>query len=1286
VPNYKEPDPELGTLNLSQGGAYPVEYALRLAAGFGSQIAMTLLHRTPVPDGRRRSPGELGYAYRIVDPAAWQRWLDLVSGHPGATLEVSQRRLRVVDTGPARTAPTTPPAIALPASAPPAPPAPVVPPPVVSAPTGPAPTGPAPETPAAAPAVPSMRAPVPSAPSAPSAPAPAESASDPVIGEVVRMVSQMTGYPPELLDLDLDLEADLGVDTVKQAEVFAAVRERWDIPRQDDLRLRDFPTLNHVIAWVHDKTGATATPPTDGTPELAPAAPSAPAAEAADPVVEQVVQIVSQMTGYPPELLDLDLDLEADLGVDTVKQAEVFAAVRERWDIPRQDDLRLRDFPTLNHVIAWVHDKTGATATPPTDGTPTAPATPAAEPQPTDRQRAVPQVSVVRGDLTATDRIPRRTPVPMLRPDLSQCTPTGVTLESGTRAVVALDEGGVGDLLVKKLRRRGVDVLGFEPGTATEEILAALDGWLTEGAVHGVFWLPALDDEGPLEQLDPVQWHEALRRRVKALYATMRRLYDGSPFLITGTRMGGFHGYDAAGATAPLGGAVTGFAKSYRRERPEALVKAVDVPAGRRTAAVADLLIEEALRDPGCVEVGLVDDRRWGVGLVERPFPALEADGRPDGEGGLRLGPQTVVAVTGAAGSIVSAITADLAAVSGGVFHLLDLTPAPDPEDPDLRLFVEDREALKAALAGRLRTTGERPTPVAIDKELARFERLQMALAAIRAVEQAGGTAHYHCVDLTDSEAVAEVMRSVRELSGRIDVLLHAAGLEISRNLPDKQPREYDLVFDVKSDGFFNVLAGAGDLPIGATVVFSSVAGRFGNAGQTDYSAANDLMCKIISSFRRTRPGTRGIALDWTAWGTIGMATRGSIPKIMEQAGVQLLPAEAGVAWTRRELSASPFRGEVVVAGELGLMAAEFHPTGGLDLTAVSPEGCGPMVDTVEKLSVHDGLVVSTTLDPTAQPFLDHHRIDGTAVLPGVMGMEGFAEAAALLAPGWRVAGLEDVTFANPVKFYRDEPRTLTISALLQPDDGVQGSTDGEVLLADCRLTAQRQLPGSDVPQTTAHFAGRVRLCRQPAREPGTTPDTGPAAQENGLQEKGAQENGVQEKGAQENGVQENGAPRLGPDDVYALYFHGPAYQVVSAAWREGPDAVARLNDGLGPDHRPEEVPLLIGPRLVELCFQDAGLWEAGNTGRLALPMRVARLRLLADPAATPQGPVHATARPGSEGTGAEVFDCAVVDGSGRVLLRMDGYATVALPSPVAGELGARLHEVMGPVPAPAEG
>jgi acyl transferase domain-containing protein/NADP-dependent 3-hydroxy acid dehydrogenase YdfG len=1290
VPNYKEPDPELGELNLSVGGAYPVSHALRLAAGFGSQIAMSLLRWTPVPDGRRRAPHELGYAYRIVDPEAWQRWLDGISGLPGAKLEVSTRRLRIVDEGPAPAAapvaakaattaaapePTTVPTEARviesmtpPTTAPVAPAAEVVPTAADLAPVAPAPVAPAPAAAtaaaaaapataaAAAPAAPAAPAPASEAPAAPASEAPAAAESAVPVGgvpsraevtdAVVSIVAEMTGYPPDLLDLDLDLEADLGVDTVKQAEVFAAVRGRFGVERDESLSLRDFPTLRHVIGWIEEKTSAAAgtAAPAAEAPVAAAAAPAAAAAESAVPVggvpstaevTDAVVSIVAEMTGYPPDLLDLDLDLEADLGVDTVKQAEVFAAVRGRFGVERDESLSLRDFPTLRHVIGWIEEKTSAAAgTAAPAPAPVAPATETvAQVVATPETPAAPEAhpTTVKGDLDAVDRLPRRVPVPVLRPALDQCVPTGLELADGLRVVVMCDAGGVGDALVRRLVKAGVSALAIEAGAPTEKIVQRLDAWRSEGEIAGVYWLAALDDEGPHEALDHGAWREALRRRVKALYATMHRLYDDSPFLVVGTRLGGFHGYDEAGATAPMGGAVTGFAKSYKRERPDVLVKAVDLPISRKTASVADLLVAETLRDPGCVEVGHVDGLRCGVGLAERPFPPREKSAPLTPP----LGKESVVVVTGAAGSIVAAITADLAA-SGATFHLLDLAPEPDPTDPDLRQYVEDREALKSVLMTRMKERGERPTPVAIERELTRFERLSAALAAMDAVRDAGGEVHYHSVDLTDGAAVAEVLARVKETTSQVDLLVHAAGLDVSRALGDKEPREYDLVHDVKADGWFNVMKAAEGLPIGTTVVFSSVAGRFGNVGQTDYGAANDLLCKITSSLRRTRPETRAIAVDWTAWGGIGMATRGSIPKVMEMAGVEMLPPEAGVAWIRRELASHDFRGEVVVAGALGRMAEGYHPTGGLDPASV--ETGGTLVGEAVAADLLDGLLIRTTLDPTVQPFLDHHRIEGTPVLPGVMGMEAFAEVARLLVPQWYVVAVENMDFLTPLKFYRNEPRTVTITARTRPD--------GEDLVAECRLEAERQLVGQDTPQRTVHFTGSVRLSRQPLRSEESAP-VGRAGD----------------------------VPTLTPAEVYRLYFHGPAYQVVGEAWRDDGGAAGRLAEHLPVDHEPSTSPTLLRPRLEELCFQVAGLWEAGTEGRLALPSHLDRLRVLGELAPGEPQDVVAVARPAEGQPG--LFDCELVDAEGRVLLRLEGYRTVPAPLPLADEVRAPLRDVM---------
>ncbi len=242
------------------------------------------------------------------------------------------------------------------------------------------------------------------------------------------------------------------------------------------------------------------------------------------------------------------------------------------------------------------------------------------------------------------------------------------------------------------------------------------------------------------------------------MYRTMRSLYEqiAAPgtFLVSATRLGGRHGYDEAGAVAPLGGAVTGFTKTYKRERPEALVKAVDFQAGRDAMEIADLLVAETLQDPGAVEIGYTDGQRWTVGLEERAVSA---------QPGMTLDKDTVFLITGAAGSIVSAITADLATASGGTFHLLDLIPEPDPANPDLARFLTDKEGLKRDLAARMQARGERATPAMVEQEMAALERAQAARSAIDAVRAAGGTAYYYSVNMADGDAVAKAVAEVRE-------------------------------------------------------------------------------------------------------------------------------------------------------------------------------------------------------------------------------------------------------------------------------------------------------------------------------------------------------------------------------------------------------------------------------------------------------------------------------------------------------------------------------------------
>ena len=110
-------------------------------------------------------------------------------------------------------------------------------------------------------------------------------------------------------------------------------------------------------------------PKTAAEPKREPSAVAVSPTTASDPVKEKILTLVAEKTGYPMDMLALDLDMEADLGIDTVKQAEMFAAIRETYNIPRDENRKLRDYPTLDHVIRFVYEKRPDLAAP--HGTPT---------------------------------------------------------------------------------------------------------------------------------------------------------------------------------------------------------------------------------------------------------------------------------------------------------------------------------------------------------------------------------------------------------------------------------------------------------------------------------------------------------------------------------------------------------------------------------------------------------------------------------------------------------------------------------------------------------------------------------------------------------------------------------------------------------------------------------------------------------------------------------------------------------------------------------------------------
>jgi 3-hydroxymyristoyl/3-hydroxydecanoyl-(acyl carrier protein) dehydratase len=402
---------------------------------------------------------------------------------------------------------------------------------------------------------------------------------------------------------------------------------------------------------------------------------------------------------------------------------------------------------------------------------------------------------------------------------------------------------------------------------------------------------------------------------------------------------------------------------------------------------------------------------------------------------------------------------------------------------------------------------------------------------------------------------------------------------------------------------------------------------------------------------RAWRPETRGIAIDWTAWGQIGMASRGSVPAIMAALGIDMLPAEAGVPTIRRELTYGGTRGEILVAGRLGAWMEERDPTGGADVDKLNAALAQRqprllMVGEVKAVKLYGGLEVETLLDPHEQPFLYDHAPDaGTPWLPGVMATEALAELATVLAGGlggfaqigpskcWRVAAVENEQMMGAFKFFRMEPRSLYLSATITPD--------GDDLIAHAVLRSVTKPAKEGLPvQVKEHFAADVRLVR--AAEGLDTPPAAAAT-----------------RPAVDFQPPAEAELSIAAAEIYQSFFHGPAYQVIERAGVHGGQCVALMPHDLPPNTAPADVESLLAPRLVELCFQAAALWHVKTHNAMAFPMGFASVTAYRQPAEAEGRRLYGIVQTADNG---DTFDCQVMDEAGNLFVELKGYRTVGRP------------------------
>ncbi len=1167
-----------------------------------------------------------------------------------------------------------------------------------------------------------------------------------VTKDIVALVAEKTGYPEDMLDLDLDMEADLGIDTVKQAELFAIMREKYQIARQEGVQLKDYPTIRSIIKYAMANAGtegaatvaaapaAVQTPaaqpapapvaaPAAVTPALAPApvaaAPAAQPAPAAAPkaqgaldeasVTKEIVAMVAEKTGYPEDMLELDLDMEADLGIDTVKQAELFAAMREHYGIAQMEGIQLKDYPTIRHCINFALTYAGKPAAAPAAAQPAVAAAPApaaqpaapAQTAPAAQAPAEPALPVIKV-ADVQEAVPTAGKVGKPSEEMLTTNPTGQIEHRVSLAERPEREGYAGEHCHEK-KLRNVTVVADAPLTERENrrlakdrtvlifadnsqlIKAYQEEFKELGVKTHVFttlktrsknttivnWESYEETEAALKEYaaeDPniqgivyllgatikkfdkkASPHNELTKYVMPLFIALRvfekglaNRQDADTFFAVNVKIDGNFGYFTKDEFNPMVGALTGGTTCYRKdvyERTGAISKLIDFEPTATPDEMAQKTMDEVLHGDMRLMIGTRGGKRTTILSV--PVRLDKSVKRFD------LAGKTII-FTGSGRGIGAMLSQKIAAQYKSKIIVLDIIEIQEKTPLWASMNEAELAALKKQIWEELKAdTTHKATPVMLERAFGRVKDSITLYNNLQKLRDLGSEVEYYHCDVLNSSMVKEVCTKIKAKNGRVDGLIHFAGLERSKLIYDKDPAEYYRIFDVKATSFASFLANNIVRDDGFFAFASSIAGKYGNLGQSDYASANDYLAK--SAFSLTNQGYRAIAIAMSAYKNVGMGVRAGVETFLKSNGVDFVDPEDGMQIFLDEIVYGDVP-EIVLTGSLGRLdwdhqlrfemdeivpeGAHAAPQGGNDrgqggaapVTPVSsaaqpdPAQATHFLGKVGTLAKNQELHAEKEFNLQSDPYLADHAIEGTPYVPGVMGIETFVETATALG-GTVPQGLKDVHFYLPIKLLRNRPQAVRVI-------GKEENGDISMEIESDFINSK----GVKMGNTRRHFTARAL-------------QSGFVSTWNEVKD--------------QIHLDVNAAPQITKEEIYKKYFHGPSFQVLGGILKADKDSsLAVYNTTPRPQWSDGAKTLLANPMLIEAAFQCCGFRDMAIDNKMTLPDGIKELAVFKRE--VPPQKLYLYGRfKGLTADGKTLHDAYVFDDQGQVWVEIHGYQAI---------------------------
>jgi NAD(P)-dependent dehydrogenase (short-subunit alcohol dehydrogenase family) len=703
------------------------------------------------------------------------------------------------------------------------------------------------------------------------------------------------------------------------------------------------------------------------------------------------------------------------------------------------------------------------------------------------------------------------------------------------------------------------------------------------GSVAALIYLGALRVDGPGSR--PGDALRSLFLLCRALGPDLERAAaQGGGVILAATRLGGSFAVERPALhNSPEAAGLTGFLKSLGHECPAVRIKAVDLSLAGPDVE-ADWLLDELTTDDRIVEVGYRDGIRTILELSSAPLAARAADLPLDGD--------SVVVVTGGARGVTAKAALALMTASPCTLVVVGRTTPPSGPESVETAGIVDPSALGRAILEQLRASSD---PVALATVEERRRRLLLEREVrenLERLRQIGARVEYATCDVRDAEAFGALIDHVYRVHGRIDGVIHGAGVIEDRLVKDKTLESFERVVETKAGGA-RVLAERLRLDaIRFLVFFSSVSGRFGNRGQADYAAASEMLNKLAQDLDWRCPG-RVVSINWGPWLGSGMVSP-EVGRLFAERGVVLIPPKVGCEMLLDELRLGR-KGdvEILIGGARGFESSTTpHATEPADAASSSR----PLLRAAGVLSRGEGLVeLRRSIDVKVDHYLKDHRLDGRPVFPFAMAMELMAEVASAAWPSLDLLAIGDIRLHRGVVL-REDKEDVRVVARIRSSDVAKGRGGESATIRDLDVA----ILGAGDPHRV-HYQASVRLGRRAEAEASVY---------------------VADPSLLEGGELKS----MGVEEAYRDWlFHGPFFQGITSIEAIGPrGARAILRPSSARACLCGDAPgeWLIDPILVDSALQMQVLWARLHWDVTLLPARIAEFRLhgpgVAAPAAGP--------------------------------------------------------------------